>query len=249
MIRSALVLLFTAGAVFLVLPWFILWTAITGDAGPMYGVSMKACRVVCRIAGMRLRVEGLENIPSGACIFTANHASNLDPLALMPWIPRRVSVLLKQEVLNIPVLSFGMRQAKFVPIRREYRESTTASLEACREVLRQGLPLVIFPEGTRSRDGRLRRFKKGAFVLGIEAGVPIVPVSISGTRNLLPPGTSSLRPGEVTTRIGPAVDAAQFTFDRRSELTAQVEALVAAGLPPEQRPLAKPPVTQKDSGE
>ncbi len=249
MIRSAFVSLFVAVAIFLVLPWYILWTAITGDAGPMYRVSMKACRVVCRIAGMEVFIEGLENIPAGACIFIANHASNLDPLALMPWIPLRVSVLLKQELLNVPVLSFGMRQAKFVPIRREDRESTTASLEACREVLRRGLPLLIFAEGTRSRDGRLRHFKKGAFVLGIEAGVPIVPVSISGTRNLLPPGSSSLRPGEVTTRIGPAVDAAKFTSDRRSELTAQVEALVAAGLPPEQRPLAKTPVTPEDSGE
>jgi 1-acyl-sn-glycerol-3-phosphate acyltransferase len=249
MIRTALVSLFVAGAVLLVLPWFILWTAIAGDAGLMYRVSMKACRVACRIAGMKVRVEGLENIPPGVCIFAANHVSNLDPLALVPWIPRRVSVLIKQELLNIPVLSFGMRQAKFVPVRREDRESTTASLEACKEVLRQRLSLLIFAEGTRSRDGRLRPFKRGAFVLGIEAGVPIVPVSISGTRNLLPAGSISLRPGEVTVRLGPAVDAAQFTPERRAGLIALVEASVAAGLPPEQQPLAKTAGTREDSGE
>jgi 1-acyl-sn-glycerol-3-phosphate acyltransferase len=249
MIRTAFAILYMAVAILLVLPWFILWSLVTGDQDAMYQAGMTACRAVCRIAGMKVRIDGVENIPAGACIFVPNHASNLDPLAFMPWIPRRVSVLIKQELFRIPVLSFGMRLAKFVPIRRQDRDSTTASLEACREVLREGLPLVMFAEGTRSRDGRLRPFKKGAFVLGIEAGVPIVPVSIAGTQALLMPGESRLRPGTVTVRIGPAADAAQYAPDRRQELTAQVESLVAAGLPPSQQPLAKTTRVQEDSGE
>jgi 1-acyl-sn-glycerol-3-phosphate acyltransferase len=249
MIRTAFAVLFMAAAILLVLPWFILWSVMTGNPEAMYQAGMSACRAVCRIAGMKVCIEGLEHIPAGACIFVPNHASNLDPLAFMPWIPRRVSVLIKQELFRIPVLSTGMRLAKFVPVRRQDRDSTTASLDACREVLRQGLSLVMFAEGTRSRDGRLRPFKRGAFVLGIEAGVPIVPVSIAGTRALLMPGESRLRPGTVTVRMGPAVDAAQYTADRRQELTAQVESLVAAGLPSSQQPLAKTSGTQEESGE
>jgi 1-acyl-sn-glycerol-3-phosphate acyltransferase len=249
MIRTALAVLYMAGAILLVLPWFILWSLITGDPEAMYQAGMTACRGVCRIAGMKVRIEGLENIPAGACIFVPNHTSNLDPLAFMPWIPRRVSVLIKQELFRIPILSFGMRLAKFVPVRRHDRDSTAASIEACREVLRQGLPLVMFAEGTRSRDGRLRAFKKGAFVLGIEAGVPIVPVSIAGTQALLMPGESRLRPGTVAVRIGPAADAAKYTPDQRQELTARVQSLVAAGLPDSQKPLAKMPGAQEDTGE
>jgi 1-acyl-sn-glycerol-3-phosphate acyltransferase len=241
MIRTLLVGLFLAVAVFLLLPWFVLGTFITGDADRMYNVAMKACRVGCRIAGLKVHVEGAENIPPGVCVFVVNHASNLDPLAFFPWVHRRFSVLIKEELSGIPVLGKGMRMAGFVFVRRNDRESTAASLEACRERLRGGLSMVIFPEGTRSRDGRLRPFKRGAFVLAIEAGVPIVPVSIVGTPSLLTPGSLWLRPGSVTTRIGTPVDAAQYNLDRRLELTARVHDLVAAGLPPEQQPLEKIP--------
>jgi len=210
---------------------------------------MKACRVVCRIAGMKVRLEGLENIPAGVCIFTPNHVSNLDPLTFVPWIPRRVAALVKQDLFRIPVLATGLAMVGFVAVRRDDRESTAAGLEACRERLRQGLSLVIFAEGTRSRDGRLRPFKKGAFVLGIEAGVPIVPISIGGTQALLMPGGIRLRPGEVTVRLGTAIDASQYTLDRRSELAARVGAAVAEGLPPSQRPLGKTPGMTEDSGE
>jgi 1-acyl-sn-glycerol-3-phosphate acyltransferase len=247
MIRTVLVFLFLAAAILLVLPWFVIWTAVTGNPDPMWRLSMKACRVVCRIAGMRVHVEGMENVPASPCIFVANHVSNLDPLTFVPWIPRRLAVLVKDQILRIPVLGKGMRQVGFVPVRREDRESTAASLEACRERLRQGLSLVIFAEGTRSRDGRLRSFKKGAFVLGIEAGVPIVPVSVAGTLPLLRPGTSQLRPGNVTARLGPPVDASKYTLERRAELTARVHALVAAGLPPSQQPIEKPPAAKDDS--
>jgi len=238
MIRTALVLLFLATANFLGLPWLILWTWITGNPELMYRLSMKACRGAYLIAGVNVRMEGLENIPPGPCIFVANHASNLDPLALMPRIPRLVSVLMKEDIFRIPVLSTGFRLVPFISVRRSDRESGVASFEACRELLLKGIPVVIFPEGARSPDGRLRHFKKGAFVLGIDARVPIVPVSISGTRALMLPGSRTIKPGNVTVRLGPAVDAAKYTSGQRAELTARVEALVAAGLPPEQQPLA-----------
>ncbi|HVB57905.1 MAG TPA: lysophospholipid acyltransferase family protein [Candidatus Acidoferrales bacterium] len=239
MIRTFILVFFFALAIVLLLPWLILWTLVTRDPVPMYRVSMGAVRFTVRAAGVRVRLEGVDNIPAGVCIFAANHVSNIDPLAFVPLIPRRVSLLMKKELFRIPLLSFGMRMAGFVPVDRASRDSASASLAVAVRHLKNGLSFAVYPEGTRSSNGRLRPFKGGAFVMAIQAGVPIVPVSIVGARKLLPKGQWALRPGEIVIRFGPPVDASQFTVARRSELVARVESLVAAGLPPEQQPLPR----------
>jgi 1-acyl-sn-glycerol-3-phosphate acyltransferase len=237
MIRTIAVVLFLALALLLVMPVFILWTLLTGSADLMYEVAMKTVRASLRIAKIKVRVEGLENIPSGVCIFAANHISNVDPIAFVPAIPRRVSVLLKSELFRIPILSTAMRLAKFVPVDRADKEAAVASVDVALGVLKEGLSLAVYPEGTRSPDGRLKPFKKGTFALAIEAGVPIVPVSISGAQHLMRKGEWTMRPGEIVVRFGPSVDASQYTMERRMELLERVEELVAAGLPEDQKPL------------
>jgi 1-acyl-sn-glycerol-3-phosphate acyltransferase len=239
MIRTFALLLFFALAIVLVLPWLILWSLITGNADLMYGLSMKAVRFGNRIVGVRVRVDGLENIPPGACVFVANHVSYVDALAFIPAIPRRVAVLIKKELFRIPILSFGMRRAQFIPVDRGNMANAYSSIESAVANLKQGLSIAIFPEGTRSFDGRLRRFKQGAFNMAIEAGAAIMPVSISGTQPLMTKGSWVVRPGEATVRFGSPVDAATYSMDRRGELIARVESLVAAGLPPEQQPRAR----------
>jgi 1-acyl-sn-glycerol-3-phosphate acyltransferase len=240
MIRTIAVVLFLAVALLLVMPFFILWTLFTGTADLMYEVAMKTVRASLRIAKIRVRVEGLENIPPGVCIFAANHISNVDPIAFVPAIPRRVSVLLKSELFRIPILSTAMRLAKFVPVDRADKEAAVASVNVALGVLKEGLSLGVYPEGTRSPDGRLKPFKKGTFALAIEAGVRIVPVSISGAQHLMRKGEWTMRPGEIVVRFGPPVDASQYTMERRMELLARVEELVAAGLPEDQQPLSSP---------
>ncbi len=155
-------------------------------------------------------LEGLENIPPAPCIFAANHVSYVDPLAFVPRIPRRVSVALKKELYRIPILGYGMLLAKFVSVDRESREGAVDSLKTSVRYLKEGLSFAVYPEGTRSPDGRLRPFKKGAFVLAIQAGVPIVPVSISGAQKLMRKGEWAIRPGEVLIRFGSPVDAAHI---------------------------------------
>lgn len=236
MIRTLFVGLFFGLAIILALPWLMLWTAIAGTPDLMYGAAMKAVRFAAWVAGIRVRIEGAENIPSQTCVFVANHASNIDPLALIPRIPRRVGVLIKQEVFRIPILGAGLRRAQFIPVDRGGRESAGATVSVVTQNLREGLSYAIFAEGTRSPDGRLRPFRKGAFTMAIDAGVFIVPVSIAGTHNLMKKGNWAIRPGDVTLRFGPAVNAAQYPTDRRAELIARVESLVASGLPPEQQP-------------
>jgi 1-acyl-sn-glycerol-3-phosphate acyltransferase len=240
MIRTIAVVLFLAVALLLVMPFFILWTLLTGTADLMYEVAMKTVRASLRIAKIRVRVEGLENIPPSVCIFAANHISNVDPIAFVPAIPRRVSVLLKSELFRIPILSTAMRLAKFVPVDRADKEAAVASVDVALGVLKEGLSLAVYPEGTRSPDGRLKPFKKGTFALAIEAGVPIVPVSISGAQHLMRKGEWTMRPGEIVVRFGPPVDASQYTMERRMELLTRVEELVAAGLPEDQQPLSSP---------
>jgi 1-acyl-sn-glycerol-3-phosphate acyltransferase len=237
MIRTLLLGAFFAVCIAVMLPWLILWTVLTGEPDLMYSLAMKAVRTGNRIAGIRVHIEGIENIPTGACIFVANHVSNVDPLACMPAIPQRVGILIKKELMNIPILAAGMRRAQFVPVDRSDRESAAASIDVAVQCLNAGTSFAIFAEGTRSADGRLHPFKRGGFSIAIAAGVPIVPISIAGTQRVLPKGGWKVRAGDVAVRFGPAVDAADYTPERRAELIDRVHSLVAEGLPADQRPL------------
>jgi len=243
MIRTLFFCAFLGLCVVLVLPWFILWSVLTGDPAAMYRLSMRVLAVATRIGGIRVHVEGLENIPPGVCVFASNHASNLDPVVFFPAIPRRISVLIKKELMNIPILAVSMRIAHFVPVDRADRDAAAASVDLAVRYLREGLSFAIFPEGTRSVDGRLRPFKKGVAVMAIQAGVPVVPVAIAGTQSLLRKGHRTIRSGDVTVRFCPPIDASQFTLDRRAELLALIESAVAAVLPADQQPGSKEPIT------
>jgi 1-acyl-sn-glycerol-3-phosphate acyltransferase len=240
MIRTLIVAVWFAFAIVLFLPWLILWSLLTRTQDLMYWSSMNAVKVGLRIANVRVRLEGLENLPAGPCILAANHVSYVDPLAFVPFIPRRVSVALKKELYRIPILGLGMLLAKFISVDRESREGAVDSLKTAVRYLSEGLSFAVYPEGTRSQDGRLRPFKKGAFVVAIQAGVPVVPVSIAGAQKLMQKGEWAIRPGNVLVRFGPAVDASQYPITRRAELMARVHDLVAAGLPPEQQPSSQP---------
>ena len=223
-------------AILLFLPPFMLWSVIRGKPDLMYELAMHIVRFETRFLGVRVCVEGLENVPRGPCVFVANHTSTIDPLALIPAIPRRVGIVVKQELFRIPIFGTGMRIAQFVPVDRGDKESTTTVVPLAEQRLRAGLSFMFFSEGTRSLDGRLRSFKRGAFTLAINAKAPVVPVSIVGAHLLMRKGHNIVHPGEVIVRFGPPVDASPYTLDQRSDLIARVESLVAAGLPPDQQP-------------
>jgi 1-acyl-sn-glycerol-3-phosphate acyltransferase len=237
MIRTIAICAFLGFALVLILPWFILYSVLVGNPNAMYRLAMRALTISMRIGRVRVRAEGLENIPPGVCVFVANHASNLDPMVFFPAIPRRISVLIKKELLKIPILATGMRAIHFVPVDRADREAAPASVDLAVRYLHEGLSFAVFAEGTRSPDGRLRPFKKGAILMAIQAGVPVVPVAIAGTQHLMRKGSRKINPGEITIRFAPPIDASQFPLDRRNDLLAEVESAVAANLPPDQQPL------------
>jgi len=231
-----------AAAVFLVLyavllgPIFILQAAVTGSVRLLYPVCVGGAQIGLRIAGVRPRAEGVENIPPGVCLFVSNHVSNLDPPVVVGRIPVRVALLAKREVFHLPLLGTAMRLGRFIPVKREDPAAARASVRLARKYMKEGISYLVFAEGTRSRDGRLGEFKRGSFLLAIEAGAPVVPVSVIGTQHLLPRGAFLVRPGTARVVFHPPVDVQQFSSENRRELAARVRAAIASALPPDQKP-------------
>lgn len=210
---------------------FIPWAAITGDAGPLYRIAILILRAGCGLAGIRVATAGQQNIPANtACIFMANHVSNLDPVVLFPCIPGRTSALIKASLLKIPVLGYGLRLANFVPVERDGRvESAQEGVAAARRVLESGIHITTFVEGTRSPDGRMLPFKKGPFYLAMETGAPCIPVSIFGAETMMAKGSLRIRPG--TAHVVFHAPVYPRSLATREELMEEVRSAVASGLP------------------
>lgn len=240
MIRALFLFIYVGLALVLVLPWFILWSLITGKPDAMYDMAMKAVRLGMRLAGIRVHVEGLENIPPGVCIFAANHTSTIDAMAFIPAIPRRVAILVKKELFRIPFLGTAMRLANFVEVDRADRESAAASVQIAVDRLRHGTSFAVYPEGTRSPDGRLQEFKKGTAVMAIKSGVPVVPVACSGAHRVMEKRKLKIKPGDILVEFLDPVDPTNYSFDEREVLIREIHDRLAAGLPPDQRPLGFP---------
>lgn len=230
MMRTIAGLAFLAVYILIVGLPVIAYSMLTGTSNTLYRWGTWGIRVSMRVAGVRVRAEGVENIPPGVCVFAANHISNLDPPAALVGVPRRISFLAKREVFKTPVVSTAMRLGKIVPVDRADHAEAVASIDQAVAIMREGISFFVFPEGTRSKDGSLRPFKKGTFVMAIRAGVPVVPVSIVGSRERLPKGKFSVTPGEILLRFGTPIDTAQYGMDERGELLERVYAAVASGL-------------------
>src|SRR5580698_147836 len=181
------------------------YTLLVGNISLLYRVAMWVTNAGVRAAGIKIEISDKENIPSGrSCIFMSNHVSNLDPPVLIPLLPGRSSVLLKKELMRIPILGRAMRMAKFVPVERgSKREAAKASVIEAGDALRSGLHILVYPEGTRSLDGRLSRFKKGPFYLAEETQAPIVPIALSGTQHMMRKGSAAITPGVARIQVLP----------------------------------------------
>jgi 1-acyl-sn-glycerol-3-phosphate acyltransferase len=216
-------------------PIFILQAMLSGSVRLLYPVCVGGAQMGLRIAGVRRRAEGVENIPPGVCLFVSNHVSNVDPPVVVGCIPGRVALLAKREVFRLPFLGTAMRLGRFIPVKREDPSAARASVRLARKYMKEGISYLIFAEGTRSRDGRLGEFKRGSFLLAIEAGAPVVPVSVIGTQHLLPRGAFLIRPGIARVVFHPPVDVTQFSAATRKDLADRVRSAIASALPSEQQ--------------
>src|SRR5579859_4583228 len=240
MLRVAFILVLLPLYMLLAGPPLLLYTLISRNPNPLYWGGVKGIVFLVRLVGGRIRIKGRERIPKGACLFVANHTSTVDAPAVVGAIPRRVAILLKEALFKYPIAGQAFTLAGFVPVNRSEKESAIASVEKATKSLRAGQSFLIYPEGTRSPDGRLQTFKKGAVVMAIKAGVPIVPVACSGAHRVMRKKSLKIYPGEIVVEFLEPLDASRYSFDERDTLNDRVHDAMAAGLPPEQRPIGFP---------
>jgi 1-acyl-sn-glycerol-3-phosphate acyltransferase len=215
---------------------------LTGSIEVLWNLSLWAARNGYTLAGIRVRAVGREQLEAGrAYLFISNHVSNLDPPLITPLLGRRVAIIAKQELFKIPLFGRAMKKGSFVAVNRAARRSAVESVTNAVHVLQSGLGMLVFPEGTRSPDGKLLTFKKGPFQLAKEAGVPVVPITVVGTYEAWPKGSWKLRAGEVVVYFHPPVDPKDFAT--KEDLLAAVRATIESALPEAQRrtATAQPP--------
>ncbi|HTL02425.1 MAG TPA: lysophospholipid acyltransferase family protein [Vicinamibacterales bacterium] len=178
------------------------------------GVTMGAA-----LAGIRTRVEGLDNVPRNqAVVFCANHQSNVDPPVLFNALHRRLHILFKAELKRLPLLGRAFQVGGFVPIERASRDQSMAAIEQVAESLRAGNSFLTFPEGTRSKTGALLPFKRGPFLMAIKAQVPVVPVAVQGGTASMRKGSRVILPTTVTVRIGAPIPTTGMDLGDRQKL-------------------------------
>jgi len=213
------------------------YSLLVGDISRLYSVAMWIASAGVRAAGICVEISGLEHVPADRqCIFMCNHVSNLDPPVVLPLLPGHCSVLLKKELMRIPILGTAMRMGKFVPVERGHRrEAAQASVAAAADALRSGLNILVFPEGTRSKDGRLAAFKKGPFFLAQQTQAPIIPIALSGTQKMMRKGSIAITPGVAHVRMLPAIEPAEYAS--REDLLRAVRQAIADALPGEMKPM------------
>ncbi len=207
-----------------------LYVLIAGPIGLLIGVPFKIKGILyflghigvglaLMLAGIRYRVHGRERAPQGrAVVFCSNHESNVDPPVLFEALHRRLHVLFKAELKKLPILGKVMVAGGFVPVERDRREASMASIDEAAASIRRGNSFLIFPEGTRSLTSELLPFKKGGFIMAIKAQAPIVPVAVSGGRSAMQKGSWFVRPVMVDVRIGEPVETAGYSLDDRDQL-------------------------------
>jgi 1-acyl-sn-glycerol-3-phosphate acyltransferase len=237
MLRTIFIAVFLSLYILLVGPPLLVYTLITGNPDPIYWAGTKGVMFFVRAVGVRVRVQGLERIPPRVCLFVANHTSSADAPAVVGAIPRRIAILLKESLFKWPIVGQAFRSARFIPVNRNVHESAIASVEKATEALRAGQSFLIYPEGTRSPDGRLQRFKKGAVVMAINAGVAIVPIACSGAQKIMEKRSMVIHSGEILVEFLEPIDASKYSLDERETLNERIRAALSAALPPEQRPI------------
>ena len=225
--------LFIAGALLLIFgPPVLVVAWITGKHELVYPWAMFGARNWLRLSGVKVHVTGQEHLnPQQTYVFVSNHRSYLDTATLFIHTGRRIGLLAKKELLKVPILGFGMGFVNVMAIDRSNRERAFDTTEAATARIRSGRSFGVFAEGTRAKPGELLPFKKGAFYMAVQAGVPIVPVVMKNTDYLMGKGTGEARSGTIEmTILSPVSTAARDTDESVKGLVDQVRSMIAEEL-------------------
>ncbi len=180
-----------------------------------------------KIVGIKLHVSGAENVPKDEpVIFIANHCSHLDIAVLCRSLPVNLHFIGKKELVWMPVVGWYMFIAGHIFIDRSNKRKAVASLKKAAQKIKNGKSVVMYPEGTRSKTGQLGPFKKGAFHLALDAGVPVVPIYIDGTYSVWPTKSNTITPGDVVVRIGAPIASSNYTKKTVKEFMADARSAI-----------------------
>ena len=187
-------------------------------------------KILIKIVGGKVTIEGLENIPqnNNFCLIS-NHQSNFDIPVLLACLPVQFRWLAKAELFKIPIFGRAMRGAGYVKIDRFNQESAFESINEAAAKMKNGVSVMIFPEGTRSRGGNIRPFKKGGFVMAMDAGVPIVPIVLKGTWTIMDKSSLRINTGQVFLNIEPPIATTGYTRENKDDLIKSVRAVICEG--------------------
>ncbi|HXX31052.1 MAG TPA: lysophospholipid acyltransferase family protein [Myxococcaceae bacterium] len=234
MLRNLLCVLSVVVWTAVLLPVACLAMLLTLDAGASIAIARRLwAPLLLRVAGARVEVEGRAHVDaSRPAIYASNHQSTLDIPVLFVALPVDLRFVAKEQLRWVPLVGWYLQLAGHVIVDRGNRQRAIASLDrAARRILRRRVSLIAFPEGTRSRDGRILPFKHGPFGLALKASVPVVPVTIEGSARVMPRRSWRITPGVVRVRIGAPVEVARFEPEDRAGLARLVrETIVRANL-------------------
>jgi len=232
MLRAYLYLAVFIPLTFLFAASAIVWTLLDRSGRAYAFHSRLWARLSLAIAGARVTLRGTEHLPDGPVIFMSNHQSNFDILALEASMPRRIYWIAKKELFDIPIFGPSMRRGGYIPLDRSDGRKALKSMENAASIIRTGKSVVMFPEGTRSKDGNLLPFKRGGFLLALRAGVPVMPVTINGSGRINPAGRIRLYRGDITITLHPPLTIPQNLpkDETESQLMAQVRDTISAAL-------------------
>ena len=230
MIRTTYILLWVVLTTFFWGLIAIITSFFTRTGDPVHIVARIWARSILFVSRTKVTVNGLANIdPTQSYVYMSNHQSNFDIPVLLAYLPVQFRWLAKAELFKIPIFGRAMRGAGYVKIDRFNQEAAFESLNEAAEKMKNGVSVMIFPEGTRSRDGKIKSFKKGGFVMAVDAGVPIVPVVLKGTWTLMDKSSLKINTGEVSLNLKAPIATTDYTRENKDDLVKSVRAVIREG--------------------
>lgn len=218
-LRGVFLLAFWFASIALVAPFLIAIVLITKNENLLYTPVRLFIRAGLAMVRVRVEVKGLERLdPQQTYIFTPNHQSLIEVPLWVAYLGRNIAYLGKKEVFKYPIFGYGIRLVGVVPVDRSNSVAAVESAKLATENIRRGKSYVVYPEGTRSSDGGLLPFKKGAFMMAIDAGVPVVPITISGATRIMPKAQIKIFPSTVRVTIHDPISTAGYSKANIAEL-------------------------------
>lgn len=236
MLRTTFWFIYFGGYMLLLLPklWQVKMLKKQGKLQEAQDISHRAAKIWARrliaITGTSVQVEGLENIPPGPVVFVSNHQGNFDIPLFLGYIDKPKAFIAKIELLKMPLVSSWMKNIRCIFIDRQDPRQSLKAIHSGVDLLKDGLSLVIFPEGTRSKGPEMGEFKKGSLKLATKAGVPIVPVTIHGTYRMMEANHGRIKPAQVKMIISPPIDTTNLTKEEENHLTDQIYEIIKGKL-------------------